>query len=144
MSAPSSRPSNGDGAGLATHDATSTPGYEPKVQTANADASDGKWRELFLSEPVALRTAAVLITATFITALATSNLGLMVELVGACGGNFVTFIGPGAAYTRLRSKDSKVPGSPAMRAAAMGILVLGVIMLPITVAVILVGTATSR
>ena len=92
---------------------------------------------LFLMEYDAIGTAAVFIASTFYTALVVTQLGLMVELIGACGGTFLTFIAPGAAYTRLRGTGSKIQGPLAMRCVALVLLGVGVVMLPVSAVVIL-------
>lgn len=91
---------------------------------------------LFVSERVPLLLLAALIGSTLLTALLVRELGIIVELIGASSGCFITLICPGAAYLQLRAPTSKVPGSPAMRLAAAGVLVIGSIMLPTSLVLI--------
>jgi hypothetical protein len=108
---------------------TSAPGSAPASARTGLSA-------LFITEPDGLAVLGLLIGSTVLTALVVRKLGVIVELIGATSGTFVTFIAPGAAYVRLRGAHSEKPGSPLMRAAAVFSIFLGIVMLPVSLFVI--------
>ena len=67
-------------------------------------------------------------------ALAVSDLGKALELGGALMGNILTFVAPGLLYTLLARKSQPESAPKSLQIAAAMMLVLGVVLVPCTVA----------
>ena len=74
------------------------------------------------------------LVATISVALAVSDLGLVLGLVGASGGVVISFIVPSACFVRLAPPGT----SAAMRAAAMAMLMFSLVLLPLAIVIQLV------
>ena len=87
------------------------------------------WRSCFLSARDELIVAAIYVSTTAIVALCVSDLGVVLEFMGASAGVLITFVIPSACYVFL------APSWTCARVTALFTLVLGLILLPVSVAI---------
>ena len=110
----------------------------PPSSTSSSSSVWGKLgacaaRRLVL-EPPLLLVQLVLLGGSTSVALAVSDLGKALEVGGALMGNVLTFVAPGLIYTLL-SRRAPVEAAPrALRVAAIAMLLMGVLLVPVTLA----------
>lgn len=105
----------------------------PSAASGQSCASGWASRHLAL-EPRQVMSQLFLLLGTGSLALAVSDLGKALELGGALMGNILTFVAPGLLYTLLARKSQPESAPKSLQIAAAMMLVLGVVLVPCTVA----------
>ena len=104
--------------------ASFTPPPPPAAAAAATTDTPARAGGVFVSDARALLVTALFLASSAAVALSVTDLGTVVGLVGATGATTIAVITPGAAFLRAPG-----PAAPALRVAAAGMLLLGVVVL---------------